>query len=158
LGDIVKQRNLSRPVRASQGFTLIELMITVAIIAILAAIAMPIYRDYVIRGRLTEAQSTLSSFRTQMEQYFQDNRTYQGSASGSCGVTFATSTYFTYTCTSSGGGLAWSATAAGVSGQVVAGITYKIDQTNARSTSVSSATKWAKNDTCWAIRKDGSCS
>src|SRR6267378_8151432 len=58
------------------GFTLIELMITVAIIAILAAVAIPNYTDYVKRGKLTEATSTLLSMRTKMEQYFQDNRSY----------------------------------------------------------------------------------
>ncbi len=58
------------------GFTLIELMVTVAIIAILAAIAVPNYTDYVKRGKLQEATSNLLAMRTKMEQYFQDNRSY----------------------------------------------------------------------------------
>jgi prepilin-type N-terminal cleavage/methylation domain-containing protein len=61
----------------SQGFTLIELMITVAIVAILAAIAIPNYRDYVIRGQLVDATQGLSAVRANMERYFQDNRSYQ---------------------------------------------------------------------------------
>jgi prepilin-type N-terminal cleavage/methylation domain-containing protein len=60
----------------SQGFTLIELMVTVAIVAILAAIAIPNYRDYVIRGQLVDATQGLSAVRANMERYFQDNRTY----------------------------------------------------------------------------------
>src|ERR1700722_11706839 len=60
----------------SQGFTLIELMITVAIVAILAAIAIPNYRDYVIRGQLVDATQALAAVRANMERYFQDNRTY----------------------------------------------------------------------------------
>ena len=69
--------------RASRGFTLIELMIVVGIIAILAAIAIPSYSEYVRRSRITEAVSALSGMRVQMEQYFQDNRTYAGAcASG----------------------------------------------------------------------------
>lgn len=154
----MKRSSLPRFFRASSGFTLIELMIVVAIIAILAAIAMPIYRDYVIRSRLTEAQSSLSAFRTQMEQFYQDNRSYQATTGNACGVTFASSTYFTYTCTIALAGQGWSATAAGKTGQIVAGMTYSIDQRNARSTTTASPSKWTGNTTCWSIRKDGSCS
>src|SRR3989449_7965409 len=58
------------------GFTLIELMVAIAIVAILAAIALPNYTDYVRRGKIQEATSTLLAMRTKMEQYFQDNRSY----------------------------------------------------------------------------------
>lgn len=61
---------------SAQGFTLIEVMITVAIVAILAAVALPQYRDYVTRSRLADASTGLSTVRAQMERYFQDNRTY----------------------------------------------------------------------------------
>jgi type IV pilus assembly protein PilE len=62
--------------RSNSGFTLIEVMITVAIVAILAAIAVPSYNEYVQRARITEATSNLSDMRNKMEQYFQDNRTW----------------------------------------------------------------------------------
>ena len=65
----------SVPHRAS-GFTLIELMITVAVIAILAAIAIPAYGDYVRRSKITEASSSLSDMRNRLEQYFLDNRQF----------------------------------------------------------------------------------
>ncbi len=61
----------------ASGFTLIELMIAVAIIGILAAVAIPQYRDYVTRGRLTDGVAGLSTMRAQMERHFQDNRTYK---------------------------------------------------------------------------------
>ncbi len=82
-----------------KGFTLIEVMIVVAIIAILAAIAMPNYTAYVQRSRLTEASAKLSDLRTRMEVYFQDNRGYGPTATG-CGVPVATSNsnYFTFAC------------------------------------------------------------
>jgi len=60
------------------GVTLIELMVTVAIIAIIASVAIPAYGDYVKRGRLPQATNALSSMRAKLEQYFQDNRTYIG--------------------------------------------------------------------------------
>jgi len=60
--------------KKQRGFTIIELMIAVAIIAILAAIALPAYNDYIQRGKLTEAFTGLADFRVRMEQF------YQGSA------------------------------------------------------------------------------
>ena len=62
--------------RTQHGFTLIELMITVAIIAILSAIAIPQYSEYVMRSRITEATMTLSDQRLKMERFFQDNRSF----------------------------------------------------------------------------------
>ena len=53
-----------------KGFTLIELMIVVAIIAILAAIALPAYQDYVARSQLSEAMSLTSGARTAVAEYY----------------------------------------------------------------------------------------
>ena len=60
----------------TSGFTLIEVMITVVIVAILAAVALPSYRNYQYRGKIPDAVSNLSAKRVKMEQYFQDNKTY----------------------------------------------------------------------------------
>ena len=75
----------TRSTRRARGFTLIELMMTVAIAAILAAVAIPMYRDYVVRSRIIDATSRLSDFRVRMEQFFMNNRTYE-SVGGACGV------------------------------------------------------------------------
>jgi type IV pilus assembly protein PilE len=85
------------------GFTLIEVMIVVAIVAILAAIALPNYSEYVVRGKLVEAPSTLADLRVKLEQNFQDNRTYKDTATagrlGNCGVQTPTGTqYFGWSC------------------------------------------------------------
>jgi type IV pilus assembly protein PilE len=62
--------------RKRNGFSLIELMIALAIIAILAAIALPSYRQYVIRSHRRAAQSTLMDIANREHQYFVANRAY----------------------------------------------------------------------------------
>jgi type IV pilus assembly protein PilA len=57
--------------KMEQGFTLIELMIVVAIIGILAAIAIPAYQDYTIRAQVSEAMSLASGVRTAVSEQFQ---------------------------------------------------------------------------------------
>ena len=59
-----------------KGFTLIELMVTVAILAIIASIAIPAYNGYIRTARNTEAAQDLASLRIAQEEFFAENNTY----------------------------------------------------------------------------------
>lgn len=136
------------------GFTLIELMITVAVVAILARIAFPAYSSYVARGKIADALSGLADYRVKMEQYFQDNRNY-GTASSNCPVAAQASQYFTYACSVGADtpSVSYTATATSIAGAVGAATgdyTYSINEANVKST-----TKFkggAVTKACWLIR------
>jgi type IV pilus assembly protein PilE len=125
--------------RAAAGFTLIEMMIAVAIVAILASIALPDYSRYVLRGKLTEAYAMLGDYRLKMEQYKQDNRRYADPLNvNACGVALpAGAKYFNFTCTIAAAGTQFTATAsnkAGVSMGNAADYSYSINQDNVQNT------------------------
>jgi type IV pilus assembly protein PilE len=139
----------------ASGFTLIELMIVLAIVAILGAIAVPMYTDYITRAQLVEAHTGLGDLRVRMEQFYQDNRTYDGAALGNCGAAAPTArNNFTFTCLSTG--QTYVATATGAAGRAT-GFTFTVNEQNAKATAAA-PTGWssANMGTCWITRK-GSC-
>jgi len=107
-------------------------MITLVVVAIVAAIALPNYFDSLRRSRLTDAFQTMAQFRTRMEQAFQDNGNY-GVAGGPCAVSVpAASKYFGFACTLGANGASFSMTAVG-SG-FMAGYAYAVDDAGNQST------------------------
>jgi type IV pilus assembly protein PilE len=144
----------------ARGFSLVELMITVLIASILAVIVVPSYRDYVMRGKISEAYGALADFRTRMEQFYQDNRSYAGGGLGGCGVA-APSTgslrYFALTCVVNAAGQ-YTVTATGLTGSGVDPFTFGIDQLNTKTTLAVPA-GWAlpAPNVCWVTRKGGQC-
>jgi type IV pilus assembly protein PilA len=70
--------------RMQQGFTLIELMIVVAIIGILAAVALPAYQDYTIRAKMSEVILAMSACRTSITEVYQSGGTGPGAGSWGC--------------------------------------------------------------------------
>ncbi|MDK9724715.1 MAG: prepilin-type N-terminal cleavage/methylation domain-containing protein [Sterolibacteriaceae bacterium MAG5] len=137
-----------------RGFSLIELMIVVAIIGILSQIALPQYRDYVTRGKISEAVAELSTMRGKLEQYFLDNRTYVGACAAGTVAPLPAGKYFTYACTL--GATTYTVTATGAAAEGMSGFTYTINDTNVRATT-SVPAGWTANATCWVTRKGGSC-
>lgn len=138
-----------------QGFTLIEVMITVAIVAILASVALPAYNDYLMRGRLVEAQGELVAMRARLETYFLDNRTYVGACAAGTVAPLPTGGRFAYSCPTLTG-TTYEVQANGVAAQGTGGFTYTINQDNARATT-SVPAGWTANATCWVIKKGGIC-
>lgn len=142
--------------RALQGFTLIEAMITMAIIAIVASIAVPAYSSYVISGKLTDAFNQMSGLALSLEQYYQDNRTYVGAcgATGNAQLPTAT-TYFTFSCpTLTATGYVVQAT--GNTGSSTSGFAFTLDQAGGRSTP-SAPSGWNTSTTCWVNSRSGGC-
>lgn len=142
--------------RRMGGFTLIEVMIVVAIIGILAGIALPDYIDYLRRGKLPDATAGLSDGRVKLEQYYQDNRTYatiDGVATSPCPTA---TEHFTFACS----GLsttAFTITATGVTGTNVSSFVYTINQSNAKSTTGLPSGWGTTPASCWILRKGGTC-
>jgi type IV pilus assembly protein PilE len=146
--------------KKSSGFTLIELMVVVAIIGILAGIGIPQYRDYVLRGKLAEAYTNLSTLRTQAEQHFQDTRTYSTFPCPAGGITG--SRYFTYTCNPNPPGkTTYSLVATGVAAEGLNGIAFTINEANVKATTIAGGSPMETSGwtaaACWVRNKGGVC-
>jgi type IV pilus assembly protein PilE len=128
--------------RRHHGFSLIELMIAVAIIGILLGIAVPTYREHLRRGAVEEATGALASGRVAVEQFFLDNQSY---ANVPCPVG---TQHFAVTCASDA--TTYTITATGA--DMVAGFVYTINETDTRTT----ASPWG-NGNCWIARKGDHC-
>lgn len=155
--------------KRAQGFSLIELMIVVAVIGILAAVAVPQYNQYVLKSKLAEARAELSDARVRMERYFQDNRRYDDpdpdpDALDSCGVRindFGEKRYFAYVCDvvdADGDGWAegYTVTATGIAALGTAGFEFTINERNQKVTT-SVPADWTINPNCWVTGPGGGC-
>lgn len=134
--------------KRSVGFTLIELLVVVAIVGIISAIAVPQYSQYVIRGKITEATSSLSELRLRAEKWFADNRTYDG-----MNTTIGNATHFTYGCATAAATFTCTATGTGS----MTGFVYTINESNTRTTTITGHSGWNNSATCWINKKGATC-
>jgi len=133
--------------------------VTVAIVVILASIALPSYRDYVLRGQLVDATNGLATFRGLMEQHYQDNRTYKtkGTFTAPCAVSDAskrTFNNFVVTCTTLNDN-DYVLQAAG-SGPV-ASFKFTVNQKDQRATTAAPGNGWGQCATKWMLKRGETC-
>ena len=136
------------------GFTLIELLITLVIVGILTAVAVPAYGNYVLRTRLTDAYSGLAGVQPLAEQFWASEHSYNELDEDGANVLPAATENFTYTLTESSD-TSYTITATGQNG--AAGFAFTIDQSGNRATTAA-PDGWDTSDTCWVSDKDGKCS
>ena len=140
--------------RRARGFTLVEILVVVAIVGILVAVAVPSYRDYVIRARLTEAFSALGGVQTAAEDFWNTGdasgvHTYHG-----FNRMPTNTTNFTYALSNdTASGYLVTATGAGP----MTGFIYTIDQNGNRTSATPTTLGWGTSTSCWIDRKGAGC-
>jgi prepilin-type N-terminal cleavage/methylation domain-containing protein len=137
----------------NKGFTLIELMIVVAIIGILASIAIPAYSDYVTKASLVDGTNALSAMSARLEQHFQDNRSYATVGAFNTPCANSNAGAFAITCVSDA--TTFTVTATGSS--KAAGFVYTIDQAGTQATGGTKSGWGGASTSCWQVKKGGSC-
>ncbi|MEF7615456.1 prepilin-type N-terminal cleavage/methylation domain-containing protein [Aquincola sp. MAHUQ-54] len=135
------------PSSRQRGFTLIELMVAVAIVAILSAVALPAYNAYVMRSRVPPALDALSAFRVRMEQRFQDTGSYANGNACAVANPDLSGNNFTVSCalTTDPAGFVATATGSGV----MKDYAYTINQNGDRATK---SHPKGSNSSCWTTK------
>ncbi len=140
--------------RKIAGFSLIELMIALVIASLLATVALPAYRDHMIRGAIPQATGGLSLFAMRMEEYYQDNRTYANGTN--CGAATPASEKFSFSCVTASAGQSYVLTAVGISGDLTE-FSYTLNQAGVAQT-IALPAAWGKAPVnCWISKKNATC-
>lgn len=141
--------------KLERGFSLLELMIVVVVIGIMAAIVYPQYVDYVIRGNISGATASLSSRRSEMEQFFQDNGTYVGAPA--CARAEQGVRNFQFQCNPAPTQNTYTLQAVGINN--MAPFSFTVTNTGAKASAVGGGAPagWAGNGNCWITGRGGAC-
>jgi len=128
-----------------------ELLITIVIVGILSAVAIPAYTNHVTRSRTAEAFSSLGAAQAAAEQFWGNQRTYEDFDDS---PSFPAATpNFTYALSNAS---ASSFTITATGRDKMTGFTYTIDQNGTRATTATP--DWGTNAACWVDKKGGACS
>ena len=140
------------------GFTLLELVIVIAIIGILSGIALPAYKDYTRQGHLSSAATTLSMLANQLENHYLETRRYSNNQN-LCNLAASSDDYFYYTCTLQNNSdqqyllTASSTSKLSVSKTVILGLTEQ----GVKSTRILSGSNVTDEFQCWTLSSSGAC-
>lgn len=143
------------------GFTLVELLVAMAIVGIVSAFAYPAYRDHVTRGALTDAVTGLSTIAAQMERHYQDHRTYESvdDVGAPCrgAVEPRTFGHFRVSCSAAPGALdATSYTLRSAGSGPMNGFVFTLDHRGMRTTH-EAPSGWHTCGTRWILKRGESC-
>lgn len=137
-----------------RGFTLIELMIVVAVVGIIAAVAVPNYIDYVRRGHVADMTSALSDAKLKVEQRYADSRTYDNAFCSNPEVIINETDNHKVTCVTAGG-TNQTFIITGVGKASIAGFTYTINQLGVKGSTLGSPWGGAVVAGRWVMKKGG---
>lgn len=143
------ERILRAKTTGQQGFTLIELVVTMLIVAILAAIAIPAYTDYTMRARRAEAKTALLRLQNEQEKYYLNNNKYATDVVDILGTATTENGLYTIAINApdAAAGYTATATATGIQASDTDCATISVSSTGERTAATSGGT--ANNEECW---------